>query len=89
MTKSIFDAIKEMDAFSDLYEEDYGKWDETYYENGIQSIGDILKDVPDDQYAYKGEWCVADDPSGETYINAVAYIEDGKPKIWQWTRDNR
>ncbi|MDI9934729.1 hypothetical protein QM806_04570 [Rhodococcus sp. IEGM 1351] len=86
---TIKEAIEQLDKMSDIYEEDYEKWDAEYYEKGITGVADILKNVSDDEYAYRGEWCVADDPSGETYINPVAYIEDGKPKIWQWVRENR
>lgn len=89
MSKTILEAIKEIDVMSDLYEADYAKWDKEYYEKGIEGVEDLLKEVPEDEYDYRGEWCVAEDPSGETYINAIAYIEDGKPKIWQWVRENR
>lgn len=89
MSKTIQQAIKDLDKFVEVYERDYEEWDSTYWKNGLQEVKDILKDVPDSDYDVVSDHCVADDPSGETYVNAIAYIEDGKPKLWYWVRENR
>lgn len=89
MSKTIKEAIAELDKFVEVYEKDYDEWDSTYWQNGFEEVKDMLKDVPEEQYEVVSDYCVAYDPSGETYVNAIAYIDEGKPKLWFWVRENR
>ena len=86
MSKTIQEAITELNEMVKVYGRSYEEWDKKYYQNGIEDPGDILKDVTD-PYEYNGEWEVSEDPSGEVYLNAIAYIEDGEPKLWIWVKD--
>ena len=86
MTKTILEAIAELEEMVIVYERSYDEWDKKYWQNGLEDPGDFLKDVTD-PYDYLGEWEVSEDPSGEVYINAIAYLEDGKPRLWLWAKD--
>lgn len=89
MSKTMNEAIDELNNFRSVYERDYEEWDKVYWGKGLEEVSDILKDVPKEDYEVVSDLCVADDPSGETYVNAVAYTENGKPKLWLWVRENR
>lgn len=89
MSKSILQAIDEATAFSKMYEEDYGKWEETYYQKGIEDLSKLFNDVDEKEFDAVFDDCVADDPSGETYINSIAYLRDNEPTLWYWVRENR
>lgn len=87
MTKTLKQALSELDEMVAVYERDYDEWDEKYYQNGLEDVGDFLKDV-EGNYEYIGGMEVAEDPAGEVYLNMISYVDDnGDAKLWFWVRD--